>query len=118
MRTHCFITAPVLLLVIAGAVSCSKGPAMGPLPPNTDKLGQVELAPEIPAYFSLANHKSCTLTARRVPDGMAITVETMATNNLGAITHTLATITTVPGRACVVSLGDEAVAFTPTLKKQ
>lgn len=116
MNTKRRLAISVMLSALACAVSCSKTPGPVPLPPDTVKLGQVELAPEIPSYFSLGAHRSCSLTARQVTNGIEINVEIMGTNADGAITHAWCKVETLSGRACAVAMGGEGVSFTPVLK--
>lgn len=116
MRIRRFLVAGALSLAVLFAVSCSKSPNGVRTPPKPVDLGAIELTAEVTRTFTLGAHKSCNFTWHEAPDGAQIKVEVSATNAAGAIFHSLANVKTLSGHSCIISMGGEAVAFTPVLK--
>ena len=120
MRIPHFIAGAAL--IAAFIVGCSKSPseqAHHPkLPPGTKDLGVIEFTEGTPQHFSLGAGKGCTATAKRV-DGNDIEVHfaIVATNADGTIADFgRPALSTLPGRQCVISVGDVSIGFTPQWK--
>jgi len=111
------IAFALLALAFAG---CSKSSShLSHVAPRiTADLGTVELTPQTPKQFSLGAVKSLTLTGRQLPKSIKIDLVLLATNADGTVKRSESFLTTMPGQWSALSVGDEMIALTPTLKQQ
>lgn len=79
-------------------------------------LGVVELTPQTPKQFSLGASKSVTLTGRQISKTIEIEVVLLATNVDGTVKHSRSRLTTMPGQQSALSVGDEMIQLTTTLR--
>ena len=113
--THLTTTAAVLAAFIIG---CSKQPSQSSshLPANTKDLGKVELTQGTPRPFSLGEGKGCIITGTQLSDDINVKVVVLTTNAGGTVQRSEGQMSTLPGRQCIIGIGDTKIGLTPTLK--
>lgn len=117
MRIQHIITAAALMA--AFVIGCSKSPSRpaSHLPAGMKALGVIEFTEGTPQHFSLGNGKGCTATAKRLGDDIEVDFVIETTNTDGTVTEFgRPSLSTSPGRQCVISVGDVSIGLTPQWK--
>lgn len=111
------IVLALFLLIFAG---CSKSSHRRTqvAPQITADLGTVELEMQTPKRFALGADKSLILTARPVAQGIEVDLVLWRTNADGSVKRSESVLTTATGQQGILSVGDEMIGLTPTLKQE
>ncbi len=118
MRISHMITGAALMA--AFCIGCSKSPShpTSRLPAGTKDLGVIEFTEGTPLQFSLGGGRGCTATAKRNNGGnIEVDFSIVSTNADGTVSDfARPSISTSPGRQCVVSVGEVSIGLVPKWK--
>ena len=114
MRIPYFIAGVALTATFI--IGCSK--PLPHLPADTTDLGVIEFTEGTPQHFSLGDGKGCTITGKRVSDGIEVNFVIVSTNANGAV-KLIGTprLTAPPGQRTAIGILDVSIEFIPEWKK-